>query len=74
MKIVEILGGRGLIRLPITNEESYLIERIRESEDGVKYDTLDPRDKKLVELLIRRDIVYVKEGKVIFNKLIGPEF
>jgi hypothetical protein len=73
MKIEEILGGKGKISLPISNEESNFIDKIKKN-DGLDIKTLSDREKKLSEMLIRRDVIYIENDKVKFNKLSGPEF
>ena len=73
MKIEEILGGRGKIALPVSNEESSLIDKIKDSGQ-IDKKTLNEREKNLVDLLIRRDIVYMNGNNVMFNELSGPEF
>lgn len=74
MRIVEILSEIGKLDLPISNEESSFIDKIKEQDNSFPWKKLSDREKKLTELLIRRDIVYIKDEAVHFNKLIGPEF
>ena len=73
MRIEEILSGKGKLALPITNEESILLDKIKEN-NGLDLKTLIGRERNLVELMIRRDIVYIEGNTVKFNELSGPEF
>ena len=73
MKIIEILGGYGPYDLPITNEESAFLESVKEN-NGLDINKLTERERRLTDLLYRRDIVYIDDNIVKFNKPTGPEF
>lgn len=68
MKIVELLNGLGL---PITNEESEILDRFDESEVIAKKD-LDPHEQLIMASLVNKDVVRRQNNndKITYSKRI----
>lgn len=68
MRIIELLNG---INLPLTNEESEVLDRFNESEVITKKD-LDPREQLIMDSLINKDVVRRKniDDKISYTKRI----
>lgn len=65
MRLVEILGG---LRLPVSNEESALIDLIQKN-GSYQFDKLNGRGKQLTWELHKRNIFNVTDdGTITFNK------
>ncbi len=67
MKIVELLNN---IRVPITNEESDVLGKFRESNLVLKKD-LDLREQVVANQLVNKDILLRtknQDGKIAFKK------
>jgi hypothetical protein len=68
MRIVELLNN---ITLPITNEESELLDQIEGRTELFKAD-LDPRQQILANNLVNKDVLYriQENGRIIYRKKI----
>jgi len=68
MRIIELLNGLGL---PLTNEESEILDRFDESEVINKKD-LDPREQLLMSSLVNKDVVRRQNNndKITYQKRI----
>jgi len=68
MRIVELLNG---LNLPLTNEETEILDRFDESENISKKD-LDPREQLLMSSLVNKDVVRRQnnDGKITYTKRI----
>ena len=71
MRIVELLNN---ISLPITNEESEILDMFDESKQVLK-SSLDPRQQIMANNLVNKDVLYRinENGRIIYKKRIsGP--
>jgi hypothetical protein len=69
MKIIELLNS---IRLPITNEESGILDKFLESEVLYKSE-LEPREQLLANNLVNKEVLLRKtapDGKIAYTKKI----
>ena len=69
MKIVELLNS---LQLPITNEESDVLEKFNESEIILKAD-LNEREQLLANALVNKDVLNRRknaDGKISYTKKI----
>ena len=68
MRIIELLNG---LNLPLTNEESEILDRFDESEVISKKD-LDPREQLLMSSLVNKDVVkrHNNNDKITYQKRI----
>jgi hypothetical protein len=69
MRIVELLNA---IRLPITNEESGILDKFLESETVLKAD-LEPREQLLANNLVNKEVLLRKktpDGQIAYHKKI----
>lgn len=69
MKIVEVMGG---ILMPITNEESDVLEKFRDL-DSVDKRNLTEREQVLVNQLVLKNVLYRKhkDGQIEYFKQPG---
>jgi hypothetical protein len=69
MKIVELLNA---LKLPITNEESDILDMFNESETVLKAD-LEPREQLLANNLVNKEVLLRKknpDGQIAYHKKI----
>jgi len=72
MKIVELLNS---LRVPITNEESEILDKFNESEIVLKAE-LEPREQLLANNLVNKDVLTRRtnaEGKIAYRKKIRED-
>ena len=69
MKIIEIEAGRETLKLPITNEEFDLLNKIKQ-HDEVQRQDLSEREVHVANQLVNKDVLYRKNqnGRVTYHK------